>query len=504
MAEKGLLSIVVLVYNTEAYLRECFDSLLNQSYKNIEIIAVDDGSSDGSYSICEEYQARYSHFRCVRKANEGGAVAGNYGLAMARGEYAAFVDSDDFVTSDGYSLMMHEALNQKADIVIGRAAYLRSGELSFVDFLYQPFVWKQYRIVDGVREFPDLIHDGFYWNKVFRLAFLRQHSLGMEPGLLYADGLFVRQAYWHSQRTVIIPQLVYIWRSRSDELNTSITQRLTSPDVFRDRLISMRLDWEKLDRFPAADWYKHRVAVCNLQRALLVAHSIIASKALRQVFLETMQELLDLYRDVDMTALGARRLLYLELIKMNEVAGLCYLLGLPYKGREVWEEDGKIYWKQPFFNSPDFYVDRSVCEVKFPVAGFFEISALLFNADGLYLELSIHESMRRDCKIEFEMQGIFGEGVVLFKELGSVAPGTFAYSLAFDILECLSKDAVYGLVMNYTYGGVSGYFRIGRALVDDAVLSVLPFQSPCGRELFWSAGVGGIGMQSISARKFLE
>ncbi|WP_312224746.1 glycosyltransferase family 2 protein [Stutzerimonas nitrititolerans] len=504
MADKGLLSIIVLVYNTEAYLRECFDSLLNQSYKNIEIIAVDDGSIDDSYSICQEYQARYSFFRCIRKVNEGGAVAGNYGLSMARGEYAALVDSDDFVTSDGYSLMMQEALEQKADVVIGRAAYLRSGELSFVDFLYQPFVWKEYRVVNGVREFPDLIHDGFYWNKVFRLAFLREHSLGMEPGLLYADGLFVRQAYWHSQRTVIIPQLVYIWRSRSDEGNTSITQRLTSPEVFRDRLISMRLDWEKLDRFPAADWYKHRVAVCNLQRALLVAHSIIASKALRQVFLESMQELLELYREVDMSALGARRLLYLELIRMGEVAGLCYLLGLPYKDREVWEEDGRIYWKQPFLNNPDFYVDRSVCELKLPVAGFFEISSLLFRADGLYLELSMHESIKRDCEIEFEMQGIFGEGVLLFEEVDSAVPGVYAYSLPFSILESLPKEAVYGLVMNYTFAGVRGYFRVGRGLLDDALISVLPVQSPCGREVFWSAGVGGVGMQKISARKFLE
>src|SRR5690606_26296191 len=208
-----LLSIVVLVYNTSAYLRECFDSLLHQAYRNIEIIAIDDASTDDSLAICREYEAAHPNFSCISKPNEGGAIAGNLGISLARGEYVALVDSDDVVTPDGYRLLMEEALRTGADITIGRAARLVDGARSAAGFLYEPYVWSQRRTFDSVEQFDDVIHDCFYWNKVFRTGFLRAHGLGMDPGLLYADRPFVHRAYWHSRRTAIIPDLVYLWRT---------------------------------------------------------------------------------------------------------------------------------------------------------------------------------------------------------------------------------------------------------------------------------------------------
>src|SRR5690606_39794010 len=87
-----------------------------------------------------------------------------------------------------------------ADITIGRAARLVDGARSAAGFLYEPYVWSQRRTFDSVEQFDDVIHDCFYWNKVFRTGFLRAHGLGMDPGLLYADRPFVHRAYWHSRR----------------------------------------------------------------------------------------------------------------------------------------------------------------------------------------------------------------------------------------------------------------------------------------------------------------
>ena len=73
-------------------------------------------------------------------------------------------------------------------------------------------MWSRRQDFETVAAFPELHHDGFYWNKVFRTAFLREHGLGMVPGLLYADRPFVHLAYWHSRRTAIVPELVYLCR----------------------------------------------------------------------------------------------------------------------------------------------------------------------------------------------------------------------------------------------------------------------------------------------------
>ena len=94
---KKLVSIVVPVYNVEEYLRECIDSICTQTYENIEIILVDDGSTDTSPEICDTYQKIDSRIRAFHKNNGGLSDARNYGLNVATGEYIAFVDSDDYI-----------------------------------------------------------------------------------------------------------------------------------------------------------------------------------------------------------------------------------------------------------------------------------------------------------------------------------------------------------------------------------------------------------------------
>ena len=95
-----LVSIVVPIYNVEKYLKRCVNSLLNQTYKNIEIILVDDGSTDSSGAICDQYKPKDNRIVVVHKSNGGLSDARNTGIDMARGEYIAFVDSDDYIHED--------------------------------------------------------------------------------------------------------------------------------------------------------------------------------------------------------------------------------------------------------------------------------------------------------------------------------------------------------------------------------------------------------------------
>lgn len=112
----NLVTVIIPVYNVEAYLKKCIDSVLGQSYKDIEVILVDDGSSDGSYSICKEFSEKDKRVRCYHTKNLGLSNARNVGLDHANGEYIVFVDSDDFVHRNMIETLLFKADN--ADLVI--------------------------------------------------------------------------------------------------------------------------------------------------------------------------------------------------------------------------------------------------------------------------------------------------------------------------------------------------------------------------------------------------
>ncbi|OWJ91210.1 hypothetical protein B6S59_24855 [Pseudomonas sp. A46] len=491
-----LLSIVVLVYNTAEYLQECFDSLLNQRYRNIEIIAIDDGSTDDSLAICRSYEACHGNFRCLTKANEGGAIVGNLGISLARGEYVALVDSDDVVTEDGYALLMDEALAQRADIVVGRAARLTDGVVNAVSFLYEPFVWNRRRVIESVAEFPDLMHDGFYWNKVFRLDFLRQHGLGMVPGLLYADRPFVHKAYYLSRKTAIISDLVYLWRTRATGASLSITQNKAAASNFRDRIRSMTIEWTDFEHVEGADWYRRLIAGTNLQRALHVIYSIVDSPSFRAVFVEGMQRILALYGDLDWRPLGARRSVYLELLRQGEVGGLCFLLGLQNEGKTI-EIDGKCYWKQPFLGSQEVVVPRELARIDFPTIGFFHISRLARCGDQLELELDIPDAVMAGTEVVFEMQSLMGDEIITFEDRGRLRPNLYGYRLTLptDFPARQRSGDLFGLILNYRCGDISGRYRIGRALMTARVLEDFPIVGPFECPVYHSPEFGGVGLR---------
>ena len=100
-----LISIIVPVYNTAVFLENCINSLLNQTYCNLEIILVDDGSTDESLEICQKYEKNHSQIKCIHIDNHGVSYARNIGLSVARGEYIGFVDSDDWIEPNMYSTL---------------------------------------------------------------------------------------------------------------------------------------------------------------------------------------------------------------------------------------------------------------------------------------------------------------------------------------------------------------------------------------------------------------
>lgn len=113
----SLVSIIVPVYNTERYVKTCIESIINQTYKEIEIIIIDDGSTDSSATICDSYAAKYEAIKVIHQENSGVAVARKVGVECATGKYVMFVDSDDWIEKDMIRKMYLTAEQRYADIV---------------------------------------------------------------------------------------------------------------------------------------------------------------------------------------------------------------------------------------------------------------------------------------------------------------------------------------------------------------------------------------------------
>lgn len=185
--EECLVSLVIPVYNAAPYLRQCLDSVVGQTYQNLDIVCVNDGSTDDSLSILEAYARKDERIRVFSKENEGkgAASARNLGLSEAKGDYIQFIDSDDFFESDMVEMLVTKAVDTGADVVICRGQTFDNergcvtGALAHPDLCYAPteeaFSWQD------CPEYICEIADFYAWNKIFRRQLLVENELRFTP-----------------------------------------------------------------------------------------------------------------------------------------------------------------------------------------------------------------------------------------------------------------------------------------------------------------------------------
>lgn len=141
MASDVMVSIIVPVYNVEKYLKECVNSIINQIYWNLEILLIDDGSSDNSGNICDQFARLDQRIKVFHKSNEGLGLTRNYGLSLSKGKYVMFVDSDDYIEDGIISRMVYVAETEEADLVVeGYKKVTTSGNIIFEEkYKYELF-----------------------------------------------------------------------------------------------------------------------------------------------------------------------------------------------------------------------------------------------------------------------------------------------------------------------------------------------------------------------------
>lgn len=224
MNQKPLVSVIIPVYNAEDYIQECVDSIINQTFDNLEIILVDDSSPDSSPQICDDYLKKDSRVKVVHKEHGGVSDTRNVGLNICKGEYVYFLDSDDFIDKTTIESLLAEAQYNSADVVFFDSkikrdtdklrypsnTYLRRGSylnpLNGIDMLSRLEEYGEYRPV--------------VWLLFIRRCLLTKHKLYFYPGIIYEDELFTLRIFLNSNKVVHLPQPLHTRRIRENSIMT--------------------------------------------------------------------------------------------------------------------------------------------------------------------------------------------------------------------------------------------------------------------------------------------
>lgn len=216
-----LISIIVPIYNVELYLRKCINSIRNQTYKNIEIILVDDGSPDNCGKICDEYKQKDNRIKVIHKKNGGLSEARNYGIEIATGDYILFVDSDDYIANNMCQILLKKAEKYKADIINC------SFKEVFEDETYQlskqlintkEQVFSNLEMIESYF-FDITINTNVVWNKLYaRKLFFGEHKIRFPVGKLHEDNYTVYKLYYYANKVVVIDDVLYYYLRRSDSI----------------------------------------------------------------------------------------------------------------------------------------------------------------------------------------------------------------------------------------------------------------------------------------------
>lgn len=218
-----LVSIIIPVYNVSKYLNECLDSIVRQTYKNLEILLIDDGSTDDSGVICDNYSKEYSNIKVFHLKNSGVSAARNYGIEQASGDYLTFVDSDDVIDET----MIEKLVNCMGlyDIQLAVCSYsymykdfMIDNHLSKIGFLSNEQTKRELFLNTSIR--------GFSVNKIFITNIIKKNNLKFDSKIkICEDLLFVFDYVSHIENVYVFDESLYYYRMRMSSASNGISEK---------------------------------------------------------------------------------------------------------------------------------------------------------------------------------------------------------------------------------------------------------------------------------------
>lgn len=222
-----LISIIVPVYNVEKYIKECLDSLIDQTYKNIEIIIVDDGSTDKSGKICDEYEKKNKNIKVIHKENEGLGFARNTGLENAKGEFVTFVDSDDYVDNNFIEELYNNIIAKNVDICKSGFRRVNDSHNTSLIRVYDDYVYNKEetrsvflpRMIGSLPDKKDSI-EMCVWGSLYKMAYIQANKLKFpSERVIISEDLFFNIDYVEKiNKACTIDYIGYNYRCNPDSL----------------------------------------------------------------------------------------------------------------------------------------------------------------------------------------------------------------------------------------------------------------------------------------------
>ena len=234
--EKSLISIIIPVYKVEKYLEKCIQSLINQTYENLQIILVDDGSPDNCGKICDEYAKKDHRIEVIHKSNGGLSDARNKGLEIAKGEYIGFIDSDDYIESDMYEVLYNLLKQYNADVSICNFYTVSQGKIAIKN---AENGIKEYNRIEILKEvLLDNNIQSYAWNKLYKKELFDE--IKYPVGKKYEDIGTTFYLLEKCNKVVVTGKPEYYYINRQDSIVNNVTETTITDYI---ELIMQRYDY---------------------------------------------------------------------------------------------------------------------------------------------------------------------------------------------------------------------------------------------------------------------
>ena len=282
--EKALISLIIPVYKVEKYLEKCIQSVINQTYENLQIILVDDGSPDNCGKICDEYAKKDHRIEVIHKSNGGLSDARNKGLEIAKGEYIGFVDSDDYIEADMYEVLYNLLKQYNADVSICNFYTVSQGKISIKN---ADNGINEYNRIEILKEILlDKNIQSYAWNKLYKKELFDEIKYPI--GKKYEDIGTTFYLLEKCNKVVVTGKSEYYYINRQDSIVNNVTESTITDYI---ELIMQRYDYIEKNIKELSSYNKD-----YLKRILKTAEKDI--KSLNEVGDYTKKKYEDLYNKV--------------------------------------------------------------------------------------------------------------------------------------------------------------------------------------------------------------
>lgn len=244
-------SVVIPVYNVEKYLAQCLDSVVKQTLKDIEIICINDGSTDRSLDILNEFAGKDARIKIINKEHVGLSAGRNKGLELAQGEYVSFIDSDDWVNENFLEALYNAAKKYNSDIASGSIVRV-TGNRKRNKLIYKKEEFT--KDTDKKNELTNIPIYSYVWNKIYKREILIANNIKFPDGRVYEDVIWSIKAVYYADGVVTVPEATYYYRKNPTSIMSSkIKQHAKDYELSEKEM----LEFAKEHNLKILDGYKY-------------------------------------------------------------------------------------------------------------------------------------------------------------------------------------------------------------------------------------------------------